>query len=155
MLQEPSSTLTPARDLRPPPLPHLDETEDGTEPAFSMPRLLVLLGIVGLGVAWLHFFPPGQVGFYPPCLFHRATGLDCPGCGATRAVYSLLHGNIGSAWHQNALLVMLAPAGLIGGGVAAWRWIHRRPMPSLPGQPWTIYILLAAMAIFGVARNVR
>ncbi|MBL9166452.1 MAG: DUF2752 domain-containing protein [Verrucomicrobiales bacterium] len=155
MLEEPSTTQYSAQDLRPPPLPHLQEPEATSKPSFSLPRTIVLLGIVGCGVAGLHFFPPGQGGFYPPCLFHRATGLDCPGCGATRAAYSLLHGNIGVAWHQNALLVLLAPAGLIGGGVAAWRWTHRRPMPSLPGQPWTIYMLLAAMAIFGIARNMR
>lgn len=155
MRQEPSSTLNPARDLRPPPLPQTEETETRAEPGLSLARLIGLLGVVGLGAAWLHWFPPGQAGFYPPCLFHRATGLDCPGCGATRAIYSLLHGNIGLAWHQNAMLVLLAPAVLVGGTAAAWRWIHRRPMPSLPGQPWTIYILLAALAIFGIARNLR
>lgn len=30
----------------------------------------------------------------PPCLFHLITGYYCPGCGGTRAVRALLHGNI-------------------------------------------------------------
>lgn len=29
-----------------------------------------------------------------PCLFHIITGAYCPGCGGTRAVISLIHGNI-------------------------------------------------------------
>lgn len=29
-----------------------------------------------------------------PCLFHLLTGLYCPGCGGTRAVWYLLHGQI-------------------------------------------------------------
>ena len=29
-----------------------------------------------------------------PCLFHLATGYDCPGCGGTRAIASLLHGQL-------------------------------------------------------------
>ena len=31
---------------------------------------------------------------FPPCLFHLATGYYCPGCGGTRAITSLLHGQI-------------------------------------------------------------
>lgn len=29
-----------------------------------------------------------------PCLFHLATGYYCPGCGGTRAIASLLHGQL-------------------------------------------------------------
>lgn len=31
------------------------------------------------------------------CLFHRVTGLDCPGCGMTRAFAALLRGDLGAA----------------------------------------------------------
>ena len=31
---------------------------------------------------------------FPPCLFHLATGYYCPGCGGTRAITALLHGQI-------------------------------------------------------------
>lgn len=30
----------------------------------------------------------------PPCIFHRFTGLYCPGCGGTRAVIALSHGHV-------------------------------------------------------------
>lgn len=30
----------------------------------------------------------------PPCMFHTLTGFSCPGCGCTRAVIALLHGDI-------------------------------------------------------------
>lgn len=29
-----------------------------------------------------------------PCVFRAVTGMYCPGCGGTRAVYELLHGHI-------------------------------------------------------------
>ncbi|MBO5371552.1 MAG: DUF2752 domain-containing protein [Lachnospiraceae bacterium] len=32
--------------------------------------------------------------FYIPCLFYNITGLYCPGCGGTRAVLSLVQGEI-------------------------------------------------------------
>src|SRR5262245_59462168 len=30
--------------------------------------------------------------FYPACTFKQLTGLDCPGCGLTRAMHSLMTG---------------------------------------------------------------
>lgn len=32
--------------------------------------------------------------FYMPCIFHKMTGFYCPGCGGTRAVLSLLKGEV-------------------------------------------------------------
>ena len=38
-----------------------------------------------------YFIPPKIL---PPCMFHTLTGFSCPGCGCTRAVSALLHGDI-------------------------------------------------------------
>ena len=56
--------------------------------------------------AVLFFFNPAQHGFYPICLFHALTGLNCPGCGGTRAAYQLLHGHLLRALQDNALFVL-------------------------------------------------
>ena len=45
----------------------------------------------------------------PSCPVKALTGLDCPGCGATRAGASLLRGDITAALDHHALLV-LGPA---------------------------------------------
>jgi hypothetical protein len=55
--------------------------------------------------ATVFFFNPAMHRFYPVCQFHRLTGLNCPGCGMTRALYALLHGNWAAALRDNALLV--------------------------------------------------
>ena len=56
-------------------------------------------------------FPPGSPGAQrlPKCLFHEWTGLNCPGCGSTRALYALLHGDLKTSLHENLLLI---PVGL-------------------------------------------
>ena len=46
---------------------------------------------------------------YPSSLFRELTGFYCPGCGATRALHELLHGNIQSALTLNPLLVIFIP----------------------------------------------
>src|SRR5277367_1610284 len=69
-----------------------------------------VLGVTTLGIAAVvFFFNPATHPFYPVCEFHRLTGLNCPGCGMTRALYALLHGNFSTALHDNAPFV----AGLI------------------------------------------
>jgi hypothetical protein len=41
------------------------------------------------------------------CPFHKLTGLDCPACGGTRALSSLLHGGLVNALHYNVMAVVL------------------------------------------------
>ncbi len=113
----------------------------------------VVLAAAALGgAAMLYGFDPATHGFYPVCQFHQWTGLNCPGCGATRAAHALLHGNLALAMRDNALLT-LAPVALLvrGGWLAAARW-RRRPAPALipaNGIPG----LLAFALVFAVLRN--
>lgn len=43
--------------------------------------------------------------FLFPCLFHKLTTLYCPGCGGTRAVMSLLNGNVITSIKYNPVVV--------------------------------------------------
>lgn len=44
------------------------------------------------------------------CLIKRFLGIPCPGCGLTRAVISLCHGDISSAIKLNPLVLIVAPS---------------------------------------------
>jgi ribosomal protein S27E len=98
--------------------------------------------------------PPGQFSFYPVCPIHRFFDIDCPGCGATRALTALLHGNVLEALRLNALFVLLLPA-LLAGSVESYRRAlrpgnFRWPQPPAPAM----YATLAAAAVFTIVRNV-
>ena len=83
------------------------------------------------------------------CPFRLLTGLDCPGCGATRAIIALAEGNISLAVHQN-LLVVLAPA--IGSAV----YLASR-IPFFRAQNARTFIgvgLLVVLIAWAVARNI-
>ena len=58
----------------------------------------------------LCLFPVGKYRFWPPCVFHKVTGLYCPGCGNTRALSALLHGRLGESLRNNLLLIPMIAA---------------------------------------------
>ena len=112
-----------------------------------------VLGATALGAgAILYFFNPSTHGFYPVCAFHELTGLNCPGCGGTRAAYQLLHGDILQALHENALFVLLLPV-LAGRGA----WLAIRKMRNRRGAefltPRLLWALLVVAVVFTVIRN--
>jgi hypothetical protein len=71
-----------------------------------------VLGVIGVWV--LYTFPPVTSGFYPQCMFRQLTGLDCPGCGTTRALHAMLHGRFAEAFRFNPLLFAMAFVGSLG-----------------------------------------
>ncbi len=103
--------------------------------------------------AMLYVWPPTRYGFYPACPVHEFLHIECPGCGATRALAALLHGQLMEALRLNALFVALLPFGL---GVAAegyWRAMRMGEfrLPRVPTR--AMHATLAAAAVFMVVRN--
>ena len=128
-----------------------------TDPHSNATRrtLITALTIVGAmlvgGVFFL--FDPARGGFYPTCLFHRLTGLNCPGCGALRALHHLTHGEIAAAFHCNPLLMVLLPFVALFG----LRWLrHGRggfDSNSIFFRPATLWTLLGVTLVFTILRN--
>ena len=127
-------------------------------PRISPPPSLTLFAVIllvatAIGVgAVVFFFNPGTNGFYPICLFHKLTGLNCPGCGGTRSLYALLHGNFALALKDNALFVVLLAAVATRGAWFGTKKILRRPAGQFfPAK--IVWALLAVAVIFTVLRN--
>jgi hypothetical protein len=116
-------------------------------------RTAVPLAIVAVVAGVLRCFPPAQYSFYPRCPIYEAVHLQCPGCGATRAVAALLHGRVSEAMHLNALITLLLPVAAAYGFGWYWRFVRceedRWPRVSHAA----VYAALAASSIFTVLRN--
>jgi hypothetical protein len=112
-----------------------------------------VLGMTAIGAsAVVFFFNPNTHGFYPACLFHKLTGLNCPGCGATRALYALLHGNLRLALKDNGLFIF-SLATLI---VWSVRFVFRKrqnPNATLNVPPGVLWTFLAVAIVFTILRN--
>ena len=65
--------------------------------------VLPLAGILFLALLRLLKIPLNYILL--PCIFHKLTGLYCPGCGGTRAVYWLLKGNVAYSLHYHSIVL--------------------------------------------------
>jgi uncharacterized iron-regulated membrane protein len=110
-----------------------------------------VVAVLGSG-AVLFFFDPAKHGFYPICLFHSLTGWNCPGCGATRAAYQLLHGHLLRALHDNALFVLMLAALAIWSARRVVQKVRNQPM-ALNVPPGVWWALLVVVLIFTGVRN--
>ncbi len=80
-------------------------------PGATKTRILAAFALPAATVAvwYLATHKPVEGGLFPPCLFHLATGLHCPGCGGTRAAHLALSGDFLGALRQNAFFLALMP----------------------------------------------
>ena len=109
---------------------------------------LFMIGIIslaaGIVACILYYFLLRQ--FLPriPCFFSNVLGFYCPGCGGTRAVYALIHGEfLKSVWCHP-----LVPYGaVIGGGFMITQGLHRLGLKCI--RPWRFHnwYLHGAMAV--------
>ena len=111
-------------------------------------ELLTLGVLLVLGAAAcivLLAIPPGSphAKWLPKCMFHQMTGLYCPGCGATRALSAMLHGDVKASLHNNLLLFPL---------LALIVFLLMKPETSLK-QPFAITIVAVVLA-FTILRNI-
>src|SRR6266849_4690635 len=87
--------------------------------------IISVLGGFAVGAVILYRFDPATVHGYPRCVFHALTGLQCPGCGTTRALHHLLHGDIAGAFRLNAMLFVAVPFAAIA---SASRRVSTHPL---------------------------
>ena len=93
---------------------------------------------------------PARPHSYPSCIFLSVTGLECPGCGTTRALHQLMHGNLAKAIDLNVMTVVALPW-------LAWRftrWMTGHESGGRPVDHRILYSLAALVVTFGVARNI-
>ncbi len=139
----------------------------------AAPRLFVLVSClmadaekiscrVTLALLWLTpavvgvcllLFEPGRWGFYPVCPFRALTGFTCPGCGSTRALYHLVHGELTAAFQLNPLLIVSLPL-LLYALIRHTNIVLRgQPIRGNTLHPKYIWALFSIILFFWVFRN--
>jgi len=86
--------------------------------------------------------------FYTSCFLVELTGFPCPACGLTRAGFSVLRGDISTAWHLHPFIY---PIICLAGAAIIKRYFLKQGLCSL--KKWLI-VILALMVVFYVYRMI-
>ncbi|MGA7050041.1 MAG: DUF2752 domain-containing protein [Mycobacterium sp.] len=98
--------------------------------------------------------PTTPNGPLPVCPTKALLGIDCPGCGSLRMLYSLMHGNLLAAARFNAL--GLAALVLLVWAYLAWTYgrVVGRRIQSWQHYRWSAMTTLSLVAAWFVLRNI-
>lgn len=116
--------------------------------------ILLPLGVVILAVA-------GRLssGFWqgiqlPPCVFHYLTGYYCPGCGGTRAVIALLHGQLFLSIYYHPLVPYGAAIYLVFMVTQTVGRICRKPQIGMKFHLFYVWTALTILFVNCIVKNI-
>ena len=108
---------------------------------------LLLLVALGYGL-WVALSGHGL-----PCLFHRFTGLLCPGCGMSRAMGALLRLDFPAAFSYNLLWPLYGGYVLFVYLSAVIPYVRHGKANLSPRPQWVHWAVLGVVLVYGVLRN--
>ena len=106
--------------------------------------------ILTVGIAYLIFVLCTGEGI--PCILYTATGLQCPGCGISRMLVSLVQLDLAAAFAYNPFLLVTSPLLLGLLFLSDYRFV-RYGDASLGKAKILLWIELILLLLFGVVRN--
>ena len=124
-----------------------------TDPVFRRRLLRVCLITLGLGLAAVLFFCLARMGIGIGCPVYQLTGLQCPGCGNSRAAMALLRLDFAASFSYNPLFLPQI-------GYIAWVYLYScvsylkgKRFTYTPPVPVLDIAFLVICLLWGVVRN--
>lgn len=88
-----------------------------------------------------------------PCILRTLTGLRCPGCGMTHAVFALCRGDLLTALRENAVIPAAALFAVLW-YAECWCTALGKRVTLLPRRAWFWWGILILWLAYAVLRNV-
>lgn len=103
-----------------------------------------------LGISYIILVDIFHIGFI--CVFHEITGLECPGCGITRCILSILKGNFKEAFHYNMLIFVSLPFVIVYTVYVSYNYIKGKEYYKINNK-FECFLLIIVI-LFGIIRNI-
>lgn len=115
----------------------------------------IMLGVgAAAGLSYLYRHNPHLPGDLPGCILLNVTGLYCPGCGATRTVYDLMHLDFLSAISMNVYTLLVLPLVVVSWAIWLFRSGRGLPPRRTVVPNWALRTLLVSIMGFWLLRNI-
>ena len=130
---------------------------DGTGVIRYKYRLCIAACVVSIllaGTIYLYYHNPEE-GLFIACPVYAWTGYYCPGCGAGRACYNILHGRFYQAFRYNPMLLFILPWLGMYYLICGIQWLKDgRERLSVRIPAWIPLTVLILFLIYGAVRNI-
>ena len=130
----------------------LDTRQPWVLPQLGAPIGVALAAGLLCGAVWMGD-PTTLGGPLPVCPTKALLGIDCPGCGSLRMLYSLLHGDVPASVRYNALGFVAVLFLLWAFGAWTYGRIVGRKIVSWQHQRWAAAVALVLVSVWFVVRN--
>lgn len=110
------------------------------------------MGLILLLFSYYKIYTKFNVGI--PCIFKLITGYDCPGCGITRCLFSLINLDIKSAFNYNALVTILIVPFIIYYSYMNYCYVFGKNNNLKKYVNKISIILLIVCFVYGIIRNI-
>ena len=124
-----------------------------TEIVYRRTGVILVWLIIVAGSVCLFVLEPGKSTLLPVCPFRLLTGFTCPGCGSTRGMHQLLHGNFAAAFEFNPLLLLALPFLVFALLRYSYQVLSGQPIRHNPLAPKYIYTIFGVVLFFWIFRN--
>lgn len=91
--------------------------------------------------------------YLPGCFVYKYLHLYCPGCGNTRSITALLHGDLAASLRYNPIPILM----LLLTVLAYLEYASTsfgKPIKLLPRKLWFYLVLIILMVIYFILRNI-
>jgi len=114
--------------------------------------ITILIPVLIVLIFLLQRFILAIVPLFPPCLFYSIFHLYCPGCGNTRSVIAILHGDLLSSLRYNTIPLLLLIIMFLG-YIELASYSFGRYLRILP-RKLSIYLVgIAFIVLYLIVRN--
>ena len=117
-----------------------------------MHKKLLQTGLAGV-VILIYYFMLVHFNLGVPCLFHKITGLLCPGCGITRMILAIMRLDFKSAYQYNQVIFVSSPFIIYLCIRLYISWLISRPYILSLVEKVLVYVFIIVLLIFGIYRN--
>ena len=109
--------------------------------------------IVTLLIGIFYYILVTYTEFSIPCIVKTSTGYECPACGVTRMILSLMELDISSAFNYNPFLFITSPVIIVYIISSDVNYIKNGRV-SLGKIDYLLWAVAVSAIIFGIVRNI-